>query len=490
MSETSMPCAQPSQLNFGSRRSRVEGRVLCLDALRGLAILAMVLSGVIPYGVLPAWMYHAQLPPPSHTFDPTRAGLTWVDLVFPLFLFSLGAAIPLALTRRLGKGESVWKVLLAILQRGLLLAFFAIFLRHVRPHVLNPHPTATTWTLALVGFALMFPIFTRLPGNWPRWKRGILRGTGWAGAIVLLALLRYPDGSGFSVRRSDIIILVLANVAVSGSLVWLLTRDHLLLRLGVLGILLGLRLASAEAGWVKWLWQATPAPWLYKLYFHQYLFVVLPGTIAGDLLRRWADGLRPSGGRSDAWGTRQSAALIAVILGVLMASLVGLQARWLWQTTLLSLALSAAALLLTRNPSSQHEVLVKRLILWGVYWFLLGLVFEPYEGGIKKDHSTLSFYFLTTGLSFFVLAAFVVVIDIWRGRRFAQLLIDNGQNPMIAYVGVANAIWPIFGLTRMDRVLAAITSSPSPGFLHGLGYTAMLALMVAWLSRRKVFWRT
>ncbi len=35
---------------------------------------------------------------------------------------------------------------------------------------------------------------------------------------------------------------------------------------------------------------------------------------------------------------------------------------------------------------------------WGVSWLLLGLVFKPYEGGIKKDHATVSYYFLITGL--------------------------------------------------------------------------------------------
>ncbi len=37
-----------------------ENRLGALDALRGLAILLMVLSGMGPYGILPAWMYHAQ----------------------------------------------------------------------------------------------------------------------------------------------------------------------------------------------------------------------------------------------------------------------------------------------------------------------------------------------------------------------------------------------------------------------------------------------
>ncbi|MBV6647244.1 MAG: DUF5009 domain-containing protein, partial [Cyclobacteriaceae bacterium] len=74
----------------------MQDRIQALDALRGIAILMMILSGVVPYTGLPAWMYHAQLPPPDRAFDPALPGLTWVDLVFPIFIFTLGAAIPLA----------------------------------------------------------------------------------------------------------------------------------------------------------------------------------------------------------------------------------------------------------------------------------------------------------------------------------------------------------------------------------------------------------
>jgi predicted acyltransferase len=134
-------------------------RATALDALRGFAILTMVLSGVIPYRILPAWMYHAQIPPPTHQFNPELPGFTWVDLVFPLFLFALGAALPLALNRKLEQ-KPLWKICLGILERGFLLGFFAIFLRHVRPHVLNPSPQPREWLLALLGFGLLFLIFT------------------------------------------------------------------------------------------------------------------------------------------------------------------------------------------------------------------------------------------------------------------------------------------------------------------------------------------
>lgn len=74
-------------------------RAISLDAFRGYAIVTMVLSGTIASGVLPGWMYHAQMGPRSnYIFDPQLYGITWVDLVFPffclpwelLFLFLLG----------------------------------------------------------------------------------------------------------------------------------------------------------------------------------------------------------------------------------------------------------------------------------------------------------------------------------------------------------------------------------------------------------------
>ena len=47
-----------------------QNRLLSLDAFRGITILAMVLSGSMAFGdIMPAWMYHAQVPPPNHIFN-------------------------------------------------------------------------------------------------------------------------------------------------------------------------------------------------------------------------------------------------------------------------------------------------------------------------------------------------------------------------------------------------------------------------------------
>ena len=84
----------------------MNNRAYAVDILRGLAIVGMVLSGYIAWNPdLPAWLFHAQLPPPSFVFDASVAGITWVDLVFPFFLFSMGAAFPLSLGRRLNRPE-------------------------------------------------------------------------------------------------------------------------------------------------------------------------------------------------------------------------------------------------------------------------------------------------------------------------------------------------------------------------------------------------
>lgn len=262
-------------------------RAFALDALRGFAILTMVLSGVIPFGVLPDWMYHAQVPPPLHKFISTLPGITWVDLVFPFFLFSMGAAIPLALSKRIEKGIPKWKLSLNALKRGLLLAGFAIFDMHIRPGIINPKPDAFTWILALTGFILIICALVRLPDSLPKWLIWSIRIIGWGGAVLFLILIRYPDGSGFSWGRSDIIILVLSNVAFFGSVIWIFSNTNILFRLCFLGLLIAIRLGHEEIGWIKLVWDSTPFPWLYKMYYLQYLNIIIPGTIAGDLILKW-----------------------------------------------------------------------------------------------------------------------------------------------------------------------------------------------------------
>ncbi len=474
-----------------------QNRALALDALRGLAILAMLLSGQLPFDehALPAWMYHAQVPPPAFEWNGALPGLTWVDLVFPFFLFAMGAAIPLAFSRRMEQAESRWRLLLFIFERGFLLSFFALFVQAIRPYTLAAHPGTGTWLVALLGFLLLFPILCRLPTTWPRAARWALRGAGWLGAMLLLALARYPDGSGFKLTRSDIIIVVLANMAVFGSLTWLFTRQQLLPRLGLLGILVAIRLSNMPKpveGWVHDVWGFSPLPWLYQLYYLQYLCIVIPGTIAGDLLQQWlrrpGRAERPS--NADGPPSRHSLALVALMLALVVVLLAGLKARWLLETTLLTFVLCGAGYWLLRRAPDATGRLYRQLFLWAIYWLVLGLFLEPYEGGIKKDRATLSYYFVTSGLAICVLIGFSIVVDVFRRQRWLQLLIDNGQNPMIAYAGINNFVTPLLALTTASQWLARFVTTPWRGFWKGVLVTTLMALAVSFCTRRRIFWRT
>jgi len=129
-----------------------------LDALRGLAIIGMVLSGTIAE-TLPAWMYHAQVGPRSgFNFDPTIFGITWVDLVFPFFLFAMGTAIPLALSSKLDKGAKIQSLLPSILKRVFLLVFFAVAIYHTNPYRLDG-----SWNYALAILAFVAGTFLVVP---------------------------------------------------------------------------------------------------------------------------------------------------------------------------------------------------------------------------------------------------------------------------------------------------------------------------------------
>ena len=333
-------------------------RAYALDALRGLAILGMLLSGQLPFGEfsLPSWMYHAQVPPPDHVWNGNLPGITWVDLVFPFFLFAMGAAIPLALTRRIEQGQPACKTFGFICERGVLLAFFALYVQAIRPYTISEHPTTATHLVAMLAFGLLFPIFTRLPDSWkPAWRWG-MRLAGWIGAITLLALLRYPGDKGFSLMRSDIIIVVLANMAVFGSLCWWATRRNLLLRLGILGVLMAIRLSNMPKGvegWVHELWMWSPAKWIYQLYYCQYLFIVIPGTIVGELLLTWMK--RDDTQAAPAWSRSRLIILTTLMFSFVVVLLTGLKARCLVPTTLITFALCAAGWWFVRKPADATE---------------------------------------------------------------------------------------------------------------------------------------
>ena len=77
--------------------------------------------------VVPDWMVHFS------DRHPRSSGMTFVDLVFPAFLFIVGMSIPFALGSRLAKGQPVLKILGHVAIRTLCLLFIGILMVHETP---------------------------------------------------------------------------------------------------------------------------------------------------------------------------------------------------------------------------------------------------------------------------------------------------------------------------------------------------------------------
>ncbi len=534
-------------------------RALALDTLRGLAILLMCLSGIVPEA-LPNFMYHGYYPrflpdadgvwsavPDPHTFRPDWPSFTWVDWVFPMFLFSMGAAIPLALHRRRQRGATSLSLVTHVVQRWLWLIAFAVYVRQITPAFVE-HPTSlATWALGLLGFALLFPVLMRMPMRWnPRWRWGVRVG-GIAVCVGLVASLNHRAGRAFSWADHDIIILLLAHMSIAASLLWLVTRRRPWARLAALVLVFVAHDRAIRGGWAwldpvfslpnllldfTWLRTWLPVLWpglidlsvLLDLTWFKFLFVVIPGTVVGDLLldlNRESRAHEPSedNNQNKAWSTARLLALAAVMTAVILAVLVGLRNHGSvvfeagslrlitpWATWVGVLPLLIGGFLLTRHATTHNETFLRKLLLWGAVWLLLGLLAEPFEGGISKGPpSTLSYYLVSLAGSILLLAVLFIVTDVLNVRRAMALFVLNGQNPMLAYVGIRNLLAPVVNMRLFTVSADAGAESANASLNHlasdllpdepwyqliwALVQTLALALVVTVLTRLRVVWR-
>jgi predicted acyltransferase len=452
----------------------------------------MILSGSIAFGdVLPAWMYHAQVPPPDHTFTPAIAGITWVDLVFPFFLFSMGAAIPMAL-QKYRQQPNGWLLVTGIaIRRFVLLAFFALFTQHLKAWVIADNPDNQAYALSVFAFVLLFFQLYEPVGK--RYQRYFLVGKvlAYAMALCLLWVLPFHAGKGFDFYKSDIIIMVLANMALFGTLIYFATADKPIWRLALLPFVMAIFLAAKEPadGWAKALFQFSHIgsfrfDWLYKFYFLKYLFIVIPGTLAGEWMleqQRNKAGLPVRSKPYELW-----AALLSVLLVV--CNLYGLFTRQLLLNLCLSAGICVAIGYLQRN--TDQYPLHRKWHKAGASLLLLGLCFEGYEGGIHKDPSTYSYYFVTSGLAFFSLIALEVMSNSRYYSTVTSFLARNGQNPMVAYVAGNLLLLPILALTGLQPYWEAMAQNAWMGFLKGVLFTGVVSLITIFFVRQKWFWKS
>ena len=466
-------------------------RALALDALRGFAIIMMILSGQMNVTHLPAWMAHAQVPP-NASFDPSIYGITWVDLVFPFFLFAMGAAFPFSLGSKLAKGVNKYSLCWDSFVRALQLVFFAVFFEHMKPFVINSSMDLTACFISLFAFGLMFLMFVNdsIPflrnfkyGNWAVKIVAFLIG------FIIMYNLEYTGKktADFDIYFSDIIIIVLANMAFFASVIYIFTYKKPYYRLLVLPFVMAVFLAGANPGWVKLVYDFTPVPWVYTFYYLKYLFIVIPGSLAGEYLYEWIN----SNAKKVSENKDTSALLIAFTSLTLIVSNVGfLFTRQLQLNLLVTIFLIVSSYFILKSNQSSFGIFWNKLFKIAAYCLLLGLVLEAYEGGIRKDHSTYSYYFVTSGLAFFGIIFLSVTCDYFKCIKSTKFLVLAGQNPMIAYVATALVVMPILKLLTLTNYFDIFKEGPFMGFLQGAILTTLSILITMFFSKVKLFWRT
>jgi hypothetical protein len=130
---------------------------LSIDIFRGLTMMVMIfVNDLASVKGLPWWTYHM----------PRRVnGMTYVDMVFPVFLFIVGMSIPLAIRSRLHKNGSEGQLWLHVLLRALSLVVLGLILANAEKGDQARMGIAPNWWafVALIGALLFWNVYPRSP---------------------------------------------------------------------------------------------------------------------------------------------------------------------------------------------------------------------------------------------------------------------------------------------------------------------------------------
>ncbi|MBQ0096450.1 MAG: DUF5009 domain-containing protein [Bacteroidales bacterium] len=448
-------------------------RIVSIDALRGFTMGLMILSAAIASSSgLPAWMFHCQVPPPDYVFHPEIRGITWVDLVFPFFLFSMGAAFPFAISKRLESGKSNSDILLFLLRRWVTLVLFAL--------VIGNGGSIYGWEGSEIikgGFSILlwFGMFLSLV----RTDKKTVNLTGYALVAALMATEAFIFKVPLSLYNNDIIIMILATVAFWGGFIWLFTRNSIFLRSCIWMLAIGLKAVLSYTSWIvlpeipEWL------SWVFNWGFLQYLILIIPASFVGDILLK-ASRRRPvqlSNPGKEGWAA-------AVALTAVAVQLWGLYCR----QTANDLYITLSLIVIFAVLSVKKNIRNMPVAVLGFALMVAGILFDFPDGGIAKDHCNLS-YLLTTGGMACIVTYFLLYLENkeWKGGFLAS----SGQNPMIAYTVCWFVICPLlYGCGLLGLIDSLCVGSQFWGIVRGLIITALMYLVTALFTKMRLFWRS
>lgn len=461
-------------------------RIASIDILRGITIAGMVLCANIGYySNLPAWMFHAQTPPPTYGFNPEVAGITWVDLVFPFFLFAMGAAFPFALRKRLERGESKFSIVGGLVKRWLILTVFALILGNAYSVGSAAQPEWVIQVFKIVLWVSLFLALVRITAS--ESATGLKKHLGLAvnltgvSLLVLLAVI-FTKCFGLQLSRwtSDIIIMILAVMAIWGGVLWMLTKDNIRLRWLVILLIAAFKaLDSYAPAALEFVPSCSAIGWFFSWDWLQYLLIILPASVVGDMI------LNHSRSGDALVIDKQGAIAGAVAFAAVVVQLWGLFTRNVLADFCISAVLAAVFVVLTWRNRNLYSC-----VAWiGFALMLVGIALDPVDGGITKDYCNLSYLFTTGGMSA-LMTAVLLMLEMKFGLK-CSFVAGVGQNPMLAYTVTSFLIGPVLTMLGVLPVLYGLSAgSQFWGLMQGVIITFLMMLVTYVFTKMKLFWRS
>jgi predicted acyltransferase len=165
-------------------------RIASIDIFRGLTMLVMIfVNDLGEVRGLPWWTYHAHA---------QQDVMTYVDMVFPFFLFIVGMSMPLAITRRLKQNSSYSALWLHVAMRSCSLIVLGLILANAdKIDTTRTGLSGAAWALLGLGGAILFWLVPARDGSHARLYRA-LRIVGLALLITVFAIFRRTTADGGS----------------------------------------------------------------------------------------------------------------------------------------------------------------------------------------------------------------------------------------------------------------------------------------------------
>ncbi|MDB5133515.1 MAG: hypothetical protein JWP37_118, partial [Mucilaginibacter sp.] len=347
-------------MNQTATLNEVSKRLLSIDAFRALTMLLMIfvndLSGVKG---LPEWIDHAK------GFEDKMG---FADTIFPAFLFIVGLSIPLAIGRKLKKGDSFNSIAFSILSRSFALIVMGFFHVNMEDYSSASILPESIWEISIT--LSFFLIWLDYPQAMSSVKKYLLIGAGWL--ILLLMAFLFTGGNpkapeGLHPSWWGILGIIGWSYLVC-AFVFLLARGKMQVMLVALVVLAAINIIAHE----------TVA--------HLYLNIIhyTPAITTGAHHRI---------PHLNLWVINDASSATLVMAGIVIS---------LWYAHF--------------TAKANKQAMWVSLFIIGCAAIAAGLLIRPYTDGISKIRSTPAWVFICIGISILVFELMIYLVD-FKGKK-------------------------------------------------------------------------